>query len=234
MLKIIWDTYTDRPKNPWLGPLFLSFIAINWQIILYFIYSDADILDKIEYFDKDTNLGLMYCSVIFSTVFITIAFPWIKLGFFKVNSLPNETIQKWAINSKIKIENHKSKYIEIVKQNSEKTALLSEADQIKVMDKIDDVIDGTNGESDVTFIGLESYFIQNSLENKTQKQKLLGTAKYLTEKNKQFTKQELFDELKNHSSYTLAFVKNQSANFNKLLKDTDIKEFKKDMYKSEP
>ena len=49
------STTAQRVKNPALGAFALSWCAFNWKSLLYLLFSDGDILNKIEFITTNST-----------------------------------------------------------------------------------------------------------------------------------------------------------------------------------
>lgn len=49
------STTVQRVKNPALGAFALSWCAFNWKSLLYLLFSDGDILNKIEFITTNST-----------------------------------------------------------------------------------------------------------------------------------------------------------------------------------
>ncbi|MGF1836784.1 hypothetical protein [Photobacterium sanguinicancri] len=72
-------SFEQRLTNPVLGAFSISWVLINWKVIMFLLSSNKDIELKITYVEEnyfDVNHIVIY--PILSTVFITIIIPWIS------------------------------------------------------------------------------------------------------------------------------------------------------------
>lgn len=88
-------------------------------------------------------------------------------------------------------------------------------------------------EENQSLLNVNAYFSKNNLPSKTQKDILLGTAKYLTENKGRFTKDELFGVFSSHNSWEINFNKNRANNFKRLFDNGRILDLGSGQYKAD-
>ncbi|ELQ6214879.1 hypothetical protein ACP6PU_000120 [Cronobacter dublinensis] len=69
-------TAAQRVRNPVFGAFVLSWCAFNWKQILYLLFSDKGIYNKIEYISATSNWSFNLLLPVTSTLIICIVMPW--------------------------------------------------------------------------------------------------------------------------------------------------------------
>ncbi|EKA9347266.1 hypothetical protein ACLF30_001373 [Cronobacter sakazakii] len=70
------NTVAQRIRNPVFGAFVLSWGAFNWKQVLYLLFSDKGIYNKIEYIASTSNWLTTLVFPFASTIFICVAMPW--------------------------------------------------------------------------------------------------------------------------------------------------------------
>lgn len=87
-IKEIVEAFGTRVKSPLLGYFTFALIAKNWKPSLYLMLADEGILDRINYFEKNTDAhSLLFFPLIFAVCF-AIAYPWISYIFLLASAKP--------------------------------------------------------------------------------------------------------------------------------------------------
>lgn len=87
IINSILDSTKDRLKNPLLGAFVFSWLIFNWKPLLYILFSNTSIENKIDF------IAECYCSIndnfwfpLMFSIFYIIMFPYILWGFDKLSS----------------------------------------------------------------------------------------------------------------------------------------------------
>lgn len=122
-MKEILEAIESRVKSPLLGYFTLAFIAVNWKAIFYLLVEDKGAIDRISYFESNTNLfSLLVIPAIAAGIF-SIIYPWINYFFLYLCIKPTELRNGLQARSEHNLL--------IVKQNLEeiRSAMLSSAER---------------------------------------------------------------------------------------------------------
>ncbi|MEG5874612.1 hypothetical protein, partial [Enterobacter ludwigii] len=93
------STTAQRVKNPALGAFALSWCAFNWKSLLYLLFSDGDILNKIEFITTNSTWKTVAGYPCVSVIVICGFLPWI-----------NNVISRWQarpLDNNDSIENYR-------------------------------------------------------------------------------------------------------------------------------
>lgn len=81
MLSSFKSHLEDRISNPILGAFCLSWFFCNWKLILFLLFSEKTIEDKVQYISLHyTNFDTMIWYPAAFTIFYLLIFPWMLLG----------------------------------------------------------------------------------------------------------------------------------------------------------
>lgn len=89
MIRLIWDAFSDRVGNPWVGSIFLSVLAINWNAFLYLFFSQEGVLDKIEYFEQNTTRSSLVFIPIGVGIAVSVLMPWFSFFHIQMSEFPH-------------------------------------------------------------------------------------------------------------------------------------------------
>ncbi|WMI65383.1 hypothetical protein RBH94_15125 [Aestuariibaculum sp. YM273] len=152
LIKSVFDTSKERMKNPFIASFVLSWIVLNWKPLVYFIFSDAKVEDKILHIDDSYNwINCTLWYPLFFALFYVLAIPYIMWGFEELYSLANREridnlteleghrIEKQITlaGSKLRLENVKADHKEISELNDKIADL--EKELLKTQDKVKEV-----------------------------------------------------------------------------------------------
>lgn len=93
------STTVQRVKNPALGAFALSWCAFNWKSLLYLLFSDGDILNKIEFITTNSTWKTVAGYPCVSVIVICGFLPWV-----------NNVISRWQakpLDNNDSIENYR-------------------------------------------------------------------------------------------------------------------------------
>lgn len=131
-MKEVFETIKTRINSPLFGYIIIAFLTINWKVIAYLVAGEVAILERIEYFERNTTIDTL---LIFPLLFALIC-PWINWMYLLASKKPTEWINNIQIDHDIKIQN-KIKELEQITSSREEE-LLSQIDRDKEIDKIED------------------------------------------------------------------------------------------------
>lgn len=74
------EAWFQRIKSPILGSILFSFIAINWKVLFFVVFSDAPILTRFAFFDQNTDwITLFFLPVVIGVV-LGVLSPFVNYG----------------------------------------------------------------------------------------------------------------------------------------------------------
>lgn len=82
------STATQRVKNPALGAFALSWCAFNWKSILYLLFSDTKIYNRIEFISAHSDWKISFGYPVLSTIILCGFMPWVNNFVAKWQSKP--------------------------------------------------------------------------------------------------------------------------------------------------
>ncbi len=144
-LQTILKSTEDRIKNPFIGTFITSWIIFNWKPILFIIFSDKDIEDKISFIKENYNdIWYFLWFPLFSAVFYIAILPYISFLFEYITKFSHEWRNKVNLEAKdaalklqigiakneIKLEEEKTTFRE---RNSHNIMVENLQHQIKVL-----------------------------------------------------------------------------------------------------
>ncbi|MCF8297685.1 MAG: hypothetical protein K9J13_09105 [Saprospiraceae bacterium] len=125
LVKAIFDSTTERIKNPFIGTLIVSWIIINWKAIAVLLFDDKNIIDRIifiesNYVSLSNNLiwpiavALIYIIVL---PYIMLSLEWvIKTSTIKRKEYASEQsvidiqLKQKLVKEEVELENIKANY----------------------------------------------------------------------------------------------------------------------------
>ena len=111
ILKSFFESANERLKNPFIGTFIIAWIVFNWKSILYIIYSDSSIEDKIVLINTE-----------YSSVSSVLLFP-LGLAIFYVLLLPYIMWVFDALSSKAMVGRKKQLYYHLGNELDNKTQI---------------------------------------------------------------------------------------------------------------
>ncbi len=102
-MKEILQAFTNRIKSPVFGYFFLAFTAINWKTIFFLLIAKVSILDRFEYFDKQTDTYTLLVYPLIIAIVGAIFYPWVNYFFIWLAQKPAEMRQLLQVSSENKI-----------------------------------------------------------------------------------------------------------------------------------
>ena len=110
MVVSVFETSKDRLKNPIIGAFVLSWLAINWRIVMILLFSSEKIEDKINYIEThyfyiNYNLWIPLGFAIFYILalpYLMVLFDWLSQKGVQIRRLisKNHRILRFRINKK--------------------------------------------------------------------------------------------------------------------------------------
>ena len=116
-LQTIFKTSEERIKNPIIGSFFTSWLIFNWKPILFFIFTNKTVEEKIIYIENNysRSWNLLWYPLI-STFIYLIILPYINLTIeFLLNYSQTKRTDLSIAKQKLNIESQKQLAIEEVK-----------------------------------------------------------------------------------------------------------------------
>lgn len=89
-MKEILEAIESRIKSPVMGYFMLAFVAVNWKAIFYLVVQEEGVLERIAYFESNTDLTSLLTVPIITSCFISICYPWINYLFLFLCIKPTE------------------------------------------------------------------------------------------------------------------------------------------------
>lgn len=121
LFKEVNESYKERLTIPFFRNFIIAFVIINWRAIVYLIYSNDEVLDRIIFIDQKFNStwSTLWCPLVYALI-ASLFFPIISWGFeFPLNWIKHKRkVQKYkyigkAIDEKVDL-------IDAKKVNAEK------------------------------------------------------------------------------------------------------------------
>jgi hypothetical protein len=115
-LQTIFKTSEERIKNPIIGSFFTSWLIFNWKPILFFIFTNKTVEEKIIYIENNysSSWNLLWHPLI-STFICLIILPYINLTIeFLLNYSQTKRTDLSIAKQKLNIESQKQLAIEEV------------------------------------------------------------------------------------------------------------------------
>ncbi|EIM8482249.1 hypothetical protein [Serratia marcescens] len=110
MLDFIKDIFSafkqssiERIKNPFVGAFVFSWLGFNWQILAIILFSEKDVIERIEYIKKHYDVGDFILAPLLTTVLICVLLPLANKVFTKYQSKPISETTDILMQSKIDI-----------------------------------------------------------------------------------------------------------------------------------
>lgn len=176
----IYDSYSDRIKNPFVGSFILSFLIFNWRAISILLYSDWPIHCRIEWIEnRYCKWENFYWPVIIALFYILIL-PYINLCF------------EWLLI----LYSDKKQSKSDIKRDSDLERRLKEA---AILKKIADIEAGT---SQINELNVRNETLQSQiseLNNQLEEESKRHTRALELAKNKEYS---INDEIKALSMYS--------------------------------
>jgi hypothetical protein len=98
----IFDAISARIKAPYFGYALLAFIGLNWRGIFLLSVTNADPQERLAAFDAQTSAWSLIVLPLLVGAFVTLASPWIRLGFGFLSKRPFEHIDNLHLDSEHK------------------------------------------------------------------------------------------------------------------------------------
>ena len=115
-LQTIFKTSEERIKNPIIGSFFTSWLIFNWKPILFFIFTNKTVEEKIIYIENNYSSSWnLLCHPLISTFICLIILPYINLTIeFLLNYSQTKRTDLSIAKQKLNIESQKQLAIEEV------------------------------------------------------------------------------------------------------------------------
>jgi len=101
-MKEIIEALSARIRSPLFGYYALSVMVINWKPMFNLLFSKKSTLDRILYFDTNTDFYSLVIYPLISSAFIVILYPWLNYLFLIICKKPTDlrnTIQAQSEHS---------------------------------------------------------------------------------------------------------------------------------------
>ena len=92
-VKEIFDTANSKIRSPVLGSIVFAFCAVNWKVLFYLAFSNVTVVQKFDYFDKNTNHWSLLVIPILAGLSISWLNPWIKLATLRITQKPIQNVK---------------------------------------------------------------------------------------------------------------------------------------------
>lgn len=102
-MKEIFEAFYNRLRSPVFGYFILAFVGFNWKELFYLCFSNDFVINRFEYFDKNTDTFTLPWYPIFFGVIGAIAYPWISYVFIWIGQVPSELRQDIQLTSDSKM-----------------------------------------------------------------------------------------------------------------------------------
>lgn len=102
-LQAMFKSTEDRIKNPFIGAFLTSWILFNWKPILYIIFSDEKIKDKIYYITETDSYNDQYNYFwlpLISAIFYILILPYLSFSFEYLVKFSNKWRNKVSLETK--------------------------------------------------------------------------------------------------------------------------------------
>ena len=231
LIQLISDALSERIKNPWLGSIFLVFIGINWQPLMYLSFANEDLTIRFDYFDENSTLGTLLWIPIcvgfllsVATLIISAFYQWIinRPNQWNQSQFQRNQSQFWKnkesnIYAKINFEEIAQKLVRLRSKTEEITKSINDPDtQKEIKQTLSEVRNGATSTSELP-PNLNAFFKDNNLLEKTTYEIMKGTTQYLTRYKETFTKGDLYAAVVSHNNWAKNRKNNQSKYWKKLI-----------------
>lgn len=224
-LQTIFKTSEERIKNPIIGSFFTSWLIFNWKPILFFIFTQKSIEDKINFIEANySNIWNLLLFPLISTLIYLIILPYINLGIeILLNYSQSKRTDLSIEKQKLTIESKKQLAIEEIKLEEAKTEFRERNNHNKLVEELQEKIVNLEAEKNFELEKSKEYIDSLKLEmNNREKsfnneilnleKKYTNSLNHTSELNSTISKYE--QELQ-----SLRFNSNESSNTNKILKE---------------
>ncbi|PTR16072.1 hypothetical protein C8R31_10286 [Nitrosospira sp. Nsp2] len=89
-MREILEVIESRIKSPVLGYFIFAFVAINWKVIFYLFVENKSALDRISYFESNTDFVFLLILPAIAAGIFSVAYPWINYFFLHLCIKPTE------------------------------------------------------------------------------------------------------------------------------------------------
>lgn len=93
----------ERIKNPFVGAFVFSWLGFNWQVLAIILFSQKDVIERVEYIKKYYDVGSFILAPTLTTIVICIILPLANKIFTKFQSKPISETTDILMQSKIDI-----------------------------------------------------------------------------------------------------------------------------------
>lgn len=141
-LHTFFKTSEERIKNPIIGSFLTSWIIFNWKPLLFFIFTQKTIEDKIIYIEGNyTNIWNLLLLPLISTFIYLIILPYINLGIeILLNYSQSKRSDLSIKKQKLTIESQKQLAIEEIKLEEAKTQFRERNNHNKLVEELQEKI----------------------------------------------------------------------------------------------
>lgn len=133
------DAIKSRLKAPYFGYAILAFFALNWRSIFMLVMTKGTPQERLEAFDSQTNIWLLYVLPITTGFLVTAATPWLQWFFNWFSHKPSEKnaflslrTESRQMEEKTKLE--KERTIQLENQEKELIARAQRDEEIRALE----------------------------------------------------------------------------------------------------
>lgn len=87
-MKELTEAIETRIKSPIFGYATLLFLTSNWKPIYFLLFAEAGAMDKIAFFEANTNYYSVLIFPLLLGTAIALAHPWLKFGLLFLSKMP--------------------------------------------------------------------------------------------------------------------------------------------------
>ena len=233
MINFILATFSERARNPWVGSIFLGFLAINWQTLMYLFYAEKDLSVRISYFNDHTTINTLVFIPVAVGFGLSVVMPWVTSVHYWACNWPRKNINDFHWELKVNNIKNKNNFEEEALVLTETTAKREKAANrienpdtlAQLNEEITNVLKKNTGQDiKKPLPNLNAYFKDNSFKSKKLPELLKGTAQCLTNHQNTFSKLELFEYIKTHQDWFKGMNKNNKSTWRRLQNNSQISE----------
>ncbi len=122
------ESVGDRVKSPFIGSILVSFIVINWKVVLFILFADTSMETKFSYFDDNTTAKTLLYQPLALGIFVAVLLPWLRLAGSFIARWPMDILHR--LQQDIEIQRRVHGYEQSIKEieaRAEKEALEEKA-----------------------------------------------------------------------------------------------------------
>lgn len=106
----------ERIRNPFVGAFVFSWVGFNWQTLSIMLFSNKDVIDRVEYIKSHYDVSDFILAPALTTVLICIILPLANQFFTTIQSKPIEKTTTLNMNAKINVAELQLKIADIEAQ----------------------------------------------------------------------------------------------------------------------